>query len=147
MTTTRLSRLFAAMSSAGLDALALNPGPSLTYLTGMNFHVMERPTVVLAALPDRVAIIMPRLEALKLANAKQAMESFSFDDNPAEWPGVFSQACQALGINGKVTGVEPTRLRFLELNYLQQAAPQAKFISAAGVLDGLRLLKDAEEID
>lgn len=134
------------MSSTGLEALALNPGPSLTYLTGMNFHVMERPTVVLAALPDRVAIILPRLEALKLANAKQPMEAFTFDDNPAEWSGVFQKVCQGLGINNKVIGVEPTRLRYLELNYLQQAAPQAKFVSAAEILEGLRIQKDAEEI-
>jgi Xaa-Pro dipeptidase len=30
-----------------LDCVALNPGPSLRYLTGLSFHLMERPVVVL----------------------------------------------------------------------------------------------------
>ena len=47
MFATRLNRLNNAMNSAGLDAVALNPGPSLTYLTGLHLHLMERPTVAI----------------------------------------------------------------------------------------------------
>ena len=36
----RHARLAAAMQAASLPALAINPGPSLTYLTGLNFHLM-----------------------------------------------------------------------------------------------------------
>lgn len=146
MTTTRFSRLFAAMSAAGLEALALNPGPSLVYLTGLNFHLMERPTVVIATLPDRVTIIMPRLEAAKLARSLVPMTDFQFDDNPAEWQATFNTACQHLGLDGKTVGVEPNRLRFLELNFLQQAAPHARFVSASGILESLRIQKDAGEV-
>jgi|GEM_PF-3408063 len=46
MSTSRLSTLDAALQAAGLDAIALNPGPSLTYLTGLIFHLMERPIVI-----------------------------------------------------------------------------------------------------
>jgi len=147
MTTPRLSHLFAAISSAGLDAVALNAGPSLTYLTGLTFHLMERPTVVLAALPDRLAIVLPHLEKAKLEKAAQPLEAFEYGDNPADWPGAFLQACQTLGLNGKNVGVEPTRLRFLELDYLQQAAPRARFLAAASVVEGLRLQKDADEVE
>ena len=146
MTTTRISRLFKAMASAGVEAIALNPGPSLTYLTGLNFHLMERPTVLLIALPDQVGIILPRLEQGKLTQANQLMQAFAFDDNPAAWPETFRKACQALGVEGKNVGVEPGRLRFLELSYLQQAAPSAHFVSAAGVLENLRMHKDASEV-
>jgi Xaa-Pro dipeptidase len=146
MTTSRFARLFSAMSSAGVEAIALNPGSSLTYLTGMSFHLMERPTVLLAALPDQVGLILPRLEAGKLTHSSQDMQAFAFDDNPAAWPDTFRKACQALGIDGRNVGVEPIRLRYLELSYLQQAAPNAQFVSAASVLEGLRMQKDAAEV-
>ena len=146
MSTSRFSRLFSAMAAAGVEAIALNPGPSLTYLTGLTFHLMERPTVLLAVLPDQVGIILPRLEAGKLAQTSQSMQSFTYDDNPALWPDTFQKACQALRIDGKTVGVEPIRLRFLELGFLQQAAPNAHFVSAAGVLESLRMHKDASEV-
>ena len=118
----------------------------MTYLTGLNFHLMERPTVLLIALPDQVGIILPRLEQGKLAQPNQRIQAFAFDDNPAAWPETFRKACQALGVDGKNVGVEPGRLRFLELSYLQQAAPSAHFVSAAGVLENLRMHKDASEV-
>jgi Xaa-Pro dipeptidase len=146
MTTSRFSRLFSAMDSAGMEVVALNPGPSLTYLTGLTFHLMERPTVLLAALPDQVGLILPRLEVGKLSQSSRPMQAFTFDDNPALWPDTFRKACQALGIDGKTVGVEPIRLRYLELGYLQQAAPKAQFVSAADILEGLRMQKDAAEV-
>jgi hypothetical protein len=45
MLQTRLAHLSTSIRTANLDALALNPGPSLVYLTGLHFHLMERPTV------------------------------------------------------------------------------------------------------
>ena len=50
----RFTRLFEQMRAHHLDAVALNPGPTLTYLTGLGFHLMERPTLLLAALPDKI---------------------------------------------------------------------------------------------
>jgi Xaa-Pro dipeptidase len=74
------------------------------------------------------------------------MDDFQYGDNPADWPAAFAAAAQKMGLNGKKIGVEPNRLRFLELNYLQQAAPLAKFVSAAAIFDLMRMQKDANEI-
>jgi Xaa-Pro dipeptidase len=38
-----LERLAASLRTSDLDAVILNPGPTLTYLTGLHFHLMERP--------------------------------------------------------------------------------------------------------
>jgi Xaa-Pro dipeptidase len=108
---------------------------------------MERPTVLLVAAPDRVALVLPRLEAAKLEQSRIPLQPFSYGDNPADWAQAFQEATQALGIDGKKVGVEPTRLRFLELEFLRQAAPKAQFISAAAVLESLRLQKDAGEVE
>lgn len=146
MTPTRLSHLITAIKSAGLDALVLNPGPSLSYLTGLSFHLMERPTVLVITGSGQAALVLPRLEAAKLDQSKIKLQPYLYGDNPAEWGGVFRQACQSFGLDGKKIGVEPTRLRFLELDYLRQAVPQAQFVSGAAPLESLRMRKDAEEV-
>lgn len=142
----RLSRLFSAMERAGIEAVAINPGPTLSYLTGLGFHLSERPTVLLAVLPGQLALVLPSLELLKLRHAAVALEPFAYGDNPATWLPAFQKACQALKVDGKKTGLEPQRFRFLELNYLQQAAPNARFVAAAEVFDNLRMQKDATEV-
>jgi Xaa-Pro dipeptidase len=41
----RLQRLRAALAKANLDCAVAIAGPNLYYLTGLNFHLSERPTV------------------------------------------------------------------------------------------------------
>lgn len=146
MTAARLERLYQLMSSARLDAIAINPGPSLFYLTGLNFHLMERPTVLLLAPPATPALVMPVLEMPKVASSRLPLTPFAFGDNSQTWDEVFTQAAAALHLDGKRIGVEPTRLRFLELSYLNHAAPKATFVSGESVFSQLRIQKDAEEI-
>jgi Xaa-Pro dipeptidase len=52
---------------------------------------------------------------------------------------------QAAGLDGKRVGVEPRRLRVLELRMLEAAAPAARFDSAEAALSSLRLHKDGQE--
>ena len=66
MTTARLEKLNASLRTSGLDAVALNPGSTLTYLTGAHFHLMERPVVLLVAPGQEPALILPELEMLKV---------------------------------------------------------------------------------
>ncbi|MCQ3953268.1 MAG: aminopeptidase P family protein, partial [Chloroflexi bacterium] len=49
MTRSRLDRLTASLSASNLDAVILNPGPTLKYLTGISFHLMERPVILFVA--------------------------------------------------------------------------------------------------
>ena len=58
--------LLHALQSANLRALALNPGASLTYLTGLHFHLSERPVVAVICPDNPVHIILPELEGAKL---------------------------------------------------------------------------------
>ena len=56
------------------------------------------------------------------------------------------RAAAQFGLTGAKIGVEPNRLRFMELTYLQNAASRAVFVSAEPILNQLRIQKDAEEI-
>jgi Xaa-Pro dipeptidase len=146
MNSSRLSRLFSLLNSSGLDALVLNPGPSLTYLTGLHFHLMERPTLLFLTPDAPPALILPELEAGKLSQSFIPLKGITFGDNPATWSAVFRQVCQDLKLDGKKVGVEPNRLRFLELRMLE-AATNAQFVSGEAVISGLRMQKEPEEIE
>ena len=43
MTLARLNNLTASLRTSKLDAVILNPGPTLTYLTGLQFHLDGTP--------------------------------------------------------------------------------------------------------
>lgn len=146
MSAPRLEKLHTALESAGLDAIALNPGPTLTYLTGLHFHLMERPVVILFAPGKDPAVILPELEKPKLEHLPYPAQGFTYGENPAAWGQTFRQAIQYLNVDGKKIGVEPRALRLLEFNYIRAAAPQANYPDASAALASLRVRKDAEEI-
>ena len=146
MTHDRFSRLLGILRSAGFDALALNPGPTLEYLTGLPFHLMERPVVLLVSSDGQTALVLPVLEQAKLSASAIPLTAFTYPDNPAEWSAAFSKAAAVLNLDGKVLGVEPNHLRLLELQYLQTAAPNTRIRSAEEAMAELRMQKDADEI-
>ena len=129
-----------------LDWVALNPGPSLRYLTGLNFHLMERPVVVLVSSSGQVKLIMPELERAKAASLPFEAEVFLFSDDPAGWQALFARAMADISSRPLRVGVEPTRLRFLELSLLREALPNAEFVDGSAALAGLRMRKSADEL-
>ena len=143
---TRLDKMCTVLKKNALDGAALNPGPTLIWLTGLHFHLMERPVVLLVNAAGGVAIVLPELETAKLEALPFPAQAFPYGENPADWRDAFRRAVQALGLRHGRVGVEPLQLRLLEYDFLQQAAPQARFEAAAEVLSGLRLQKDADEI-
>ena len=68
----RIARLTQAMQAAKLEMLVLNPGASLSYLTGLHFHLSERPTVFMARPGKTPVIILAALEANSLKKTELA---------------------------------------------------------------------------
>lgn len=147
MTDRRLSHLFDLLDALKVDAAAFNPGPTLTYLTGLHLHLMERPTVLLIKPGKTPLMILPELEAGKLAESRIEINSFTFNDNPATWAAVFGQAMREMDIQNGRIAVEPNRMRFLELEYLQKGSPVVECVSGGKPLSLLRVQKDADEIN
>lgn len=147
MTQPRFDQLNASLRASGLDAVILNPGPTLTYLTGLRFHLMERPVVLLFAKDQDPAIILPELELQKVSSLPYKLHVFSYPENPVEWDNAFRKAVQALGLDGKRIGVEPRQLRLLEFRHVKAGAPEADYPDASDVLSSLRLKKDKAEVD
>jgi Xaa-Pro dipeptidase len=140
----RQKKLSAVMQTSGLDAIALNPGPSLTYLTGLHFHLSERPVVGLfsPSLPPR--LVLPELEAAKLAGLAYDLDAFTYGEDPQSWPQRFAAALAGTGCDR--IGMEDGSMRLLEYRLLQQALPSASLIDASATIASLRMFKDEIEI-
>jgi len=143
----RLARIAELLTATGLDAVALNPGPTLTYLTGLHFHLMERPVVLVVSPGKTPALILPELELAKISQLDYPLHAISYGENPETWPQIFRGALHSLDLFGRTIGVEPRALRVLELRLLEYGAPGAHVVSAEAALTDLRIRKDADEIE
>ena len=147
MTLARLNNLTASMRTSKLDAVILNPGPTLMYLTGVHFHLMERPVVLFVAPGQDPVLVLPELELPKMELFPYKVQAVAYGENPSEWENAFRKAAQALGLDGKRIGVEPRQLRLLEFSHVKAGAPESEFPDASNVLSMLRLKKDKAEVD
>jgi len=150
MNISRLTKLSESLRASNLSALALNAGPSLVYLTGLHFHLSERPVVAIFTADNEPVIILPELEMLKVTGMPYEIKAFPYPENPAEWDGVFRRAVQSLELDGKRIGVETRAMRLLEFRYLEAAvgatSRRPEFPDASDAISRLRVRKDADEV-
>ncbi len=142
----RMDSLRQTIDRFGLDGVVVNPGASLRWLTGLNFHLMERPVVLYLGKESKPQIILPELELAKLDGLRSELEVCTFGDNPATWQDLFARAL-GFGVGQNLLiGVEPTGLRFLELDLLRKAMPEAEFVDGSAIFADLRMIKDDQEL-
>lgn len=146
MSNQRFEKLAAALKDSKFDAIALNPGPTLSYLTGLNFHLMERPVVLVFAPGQTPAIILPELEMQKTVDLPYELKTYPYGEIPSEWSQAFRSAFFELDLYGRTIGVEPRRMRVLELHLVENGAPGSHVIAAENELASLRLCKDTDEV-
>lgn len=147
MLMSRQDKLSASQRASGIDALALNPSASLKYLTGLDFHLMERPVLVIFPTSSSPVIILPELELIKVENLPFQMQAFPYTENPAAWKDVFRQALRSIGLDGKRIGIEPRQMRVLDLEYLRAGVDVVEFPDASDLVSNLRIYKDQHEVD
>ena len=142
----RIEYLRQTMVRFGLDGVVVNPGASLRWLTGLNFHLMERPVVLYLGKEGKPQIILPELELAKLDGLRRELEVCTFGDDPSTWQSLFAKALNfGEGQNLRIA-VEPTGLRFLELDLLRKALPDADFTDGSAIFADLRMVKDEQEL-
>jgi len=141
----RLQKLEEILKENDLDAVALNPGPSFLYMTGMDFHLMERPVLALFARGADLTVVHPGFEGGKLEGLSYPVRSFPYGDDPSHWGEAFREGFKFLAGKKCRIGVEPNQMRVLEESYLKAALPEAEIVLAGKQLAALRLHKDAEE--
>jgi Xaa-Pro dipeptidase len=142
----KLQRLEENLQTWRIEAVALNAGASLTYLTGLDFHLMERPVVLLHRIGTTPLLVLPELEAAKLDHLDYPIDIYFYSDNPEQWQQVFKQAITSLQLAETQIGIEPGQLRLLEYQLLRAVLPESAFTDGSAVLSALRSIKDAEEL-
>lgn len=137
--------LLQGAADAGLDAVAVVPGPNLLYLTGLGFHLSERPVILFLAPGADAHIVLPALEAPKVAGADFSLRAFDYDDDAGPARAV-AAALEALGLPGRRCGVEDRRMRFLEMDLMARSRVGPDLLGADQVFARLRARKDDAEI-
>jgi Xaa-Pro dipeptidase len=141
----RHEQLIERMRAHDLEALVLVPGPNMFYLTGLSFHLSERPILAIFREDGQRAIVLPKLESGKVEHADE-MQVFSYTDEDGH-QATFRQACEALGLGRSRLGAEGLRLRLMEVQLLERYAPGCRLLKAEDVLADLRMQKDTHELD
>jgi Xaa-Pro dipeptidase len=127
---------------AGLEAVAFVPGANFRYLTGLDFHLMERPTLLLVTAGGEIKAIMPELERSKWSKAFPDAETFYWQDSDG-FDAAFRTCCQTIG--GPL-GIEAMRMRAFEAEALSLHLPQGALVNAEKAIASLRIQKDEDEI-
>ena len=143
----RQKQLQTKLNKSDLDGVGLNPGPDLSYLTGLNFHLMERPVMGVFTKAGDPVFILPELEKAKLDSLTFPIKSFLFNEDPDTWAAVFLTALQEARLESGTMGIIPRRFRFLEQSYIQKAAPGLTLASAQSILTQMRRIKEKDEIE
>jgi Xaa-Pro dipeptidase len=141
----RLTRLQSALQERGIDWLALLPGPNLRYLTGLDFHLSERPLVMFVPPEGAPVLALPSLELPKFRRLGPfEAETFTYED--VDGPeSAFMSAVAALPEAYRIA-VEHLRMRVLEFNLIRRRVPNVIVVDAGPLMDILRLYKDEAEV-
>jgi Xaa-Pro aminopeptidase len=142
----RLDRLKNAAAAQGLAAVAVIPGASLHYLTGLDMHQSKRLTVAFFPVEGPPSFVLPLLEASRVQAATAIplqIYPWSDADGPAD---ALQRCCDDLGLAGRRIGVEYTSMRVLELRGIERCAPGVQAEDAVALIADLRMVKDDEEL-
>ena len=139
----RRQRLAAIAGAQGLGAIAVVPGANFSYLSGLHFHLMERPTLLFVTAGNQILGIIPELERQKWSATFPGALTFYWQDSDG-YQDAFAGAAEAL--KGQMIGVEGMRMRLFEADTLRRHFQQGAVVDAEPHLTQLRLSKSAAEI-
>jgi Xaa-Pro aminopeptidase len=144
----RLGRLRDLVTDRGLAAALIGVGPDLDYLTGYRAMPLERLTMLAVVAGRTPVLVVPRLEEpAARAGLRTPVEIATWmeTDDPhglvARLILEMADAYRGLGI------AVSDRLWSFHLLRLQVVLPAASWLSATTVRRGLRMIKDAHEIE
>jgi len=141
----RIEQARRLMAAAGIDAIVLEPGSSMSYFTSVGWGLSERPFITVIPRQGELAYVSPGFEEAR------ARELIKFSDDVRVWQEdespyrLIAQILRDRGAGTGRVGIEE-RLRFFIFDGLRAEAPQATFVSADPVTAGCRMIKSPAEI-
>lgn len=144
--TERIDTLQERSRAAGVDLVVLNPGASLTYLTGHAFEAHERLFLLLVPADGTPVAILPLLEKDNWASAVPQVERLFLWDDKDGFEEAAGAACAQVD-GARTVAIEPLGLRYMEYSVLERHLPGREFVSAAPIIGAMRRVKSALEAD
>jgi len=142
----RASRLFEQVPSE-VDSVALSPGETLRYFTGLNMHKSERPTLVVLSRDDDPAVLLPRLERERVEESLPDADFFTYGDatDPVAAGREAFEELSASRELGSPIGAEFRSTRLLEKEVF--APGDTEVVDVENAVSTVRARKDAGEIE
>jgi Xaa-Pro aminopeptidase len=136
-------------AEAGIDLLVLTPGSDLRYLSGYHAHAMERLTALAVPRSGEPFLVVPRLEAPMVDDGPAGglgLELLAWDETDDPFALLARTATARLG-------TAPTRVAVGARSWaehalgVQRALPGSALELASPVVDRLRMVKSAAEVE
>jgi Xaa-Pro dipeptidase len=142
----RVARLGKILKKEKLDAYAVIPGPTMVYLSGLAFHLMERPTVLIFLADDSPTIIAPSFERSKAERSAIQLNILDYGEDMASRAKAFKQAGETFGNRDLRIGYETLSMRAFELGLLEEFFPGTTFLPRSDIPESMRRIKDDMEV-
>ena len=140
----RIARAQALMTEAGLSALLIEPGASMTYFSGVQWWRSERLTALIIPREGEPCVVTPHFEEPSVRESlKVAAEVrvWNEDEDPLRTVAGFLRDRRATG----PVGIEET-VRFFAVDGLRHAMSGVEIHAGASVVRGCRMIKSAHEL-
>jgi len=141
----RVARAQSLMKAHGIGAVLIEPGASLVYFTGIQWHRSERLTAVVLPAEGEACIVTPFFEAPSIRETLDVpgeVRVWQEDEDPLTLIAAFLKARK---LDRLPVGIEET-LRYFAVDRLQQHLPDVHVVSANPVVRGCRMIKTPAEL-
>ena len=139
----RLDRAQALMAAHGLAAIVIEPGASLVYFTGIEWHRSERLTLAIIPARGQPVIVTPFFEEPSVRQTLGIAADLRVWQEDADPIALAADALRGMGAGSGTIGIEET-VRFFASDGLARAG--FRLASANPVVRGCRMHKSPAEI-
>lgn len=129
----RIEKLREAMREFGLQAVIIEPGPAMQYLSGVRWGRSERTFALVVPLKGELGFVLPGFEEMR---AKELIRSgadiriWQEDDSPYQR---IAEMLKDRGVTSGRVGIDPS-VRFFVYDGVKKLAPGLNYVSAQQVL-------------
>jgi len=141
----RIERARRLMRASAIDAILIEPGASMIYFVGVEWHRSERLTALILTQTGDPVIVTPFFEepsVRQTLGVPADVRVWQEDEDPL---ALVAGALRERGLANATVGIEET-VRFFASDGLAKRAPGLKIVSANPVVRGCRMRKTAAEI-
>ena len=128
----RIAKLQEAMKEFGLQAVVLEPGPAMLYLTGVRWGRSERTFAVVLPEKGEPVYVLPGFEEMRARELIQVGDDIRIwqeDESPYER---VAQALKDRGVDSGRVGIDDS-MRFFIFDGIRRLAPKLDYVSARAV--------------